>query len=210
MGIANSEVLLAVYDVEVVFVGLIYDMVLPQRVHEECLHQFLVIDGDGVDGIHKIAIVHHHLGRLLGEFFSYRIDDIDKTRIGQILDIVHHRGTAGLYFISQIADIGRLGTFDSQEIKQLLDFVKILQLYLLDKEDVDLGHHIHGLQEILGEIAMFQEEWVKTMMDIVVKVLERAHLGQNGLDDMLMVVQNLAQRIGTKAVAGLLVVEVSE
>ena len=88
--------------------------------------------------------------------------------------------------------------------------MKILQLYLLDKEDVDLGHHVHGLQEILGEIAMFQEEWVKTMMDIVVKVLERTYLGQNGLDDMLMVVQNLAQRIGTKVVARLQVEKLSE
>lgn len=47
-------------------------------------------------------------------------------------------------------------------------------------------------------------------MDIVVKVLERTYLGQNGLDDMLMVVQNLAQRIGTKVVARLQVEKLSE
>ena len=60
-GVGDAETHLVVDKITVVFVALIDEMVLPQRVDEEGLHDFLRAAGNGVDRIHQVGIVHHHL-----------------------------------------------------------------------------------------------------------------------------------------------------
>ena len=46
-----------------------------------------------INGVHQVGVVHHQFGRFLGKFLSLGINHIDKTRICQILNVIHHRGT---------------------------------------------------------------------------------------------------------------------
>ena len=101
-GIHNPESLFTVYQIDIVSYRLVHLMILPQTIHEECLHHILSVDVDGVDGIDQVGIVKHHLARLLRELFPQGVDDIDQTGVCQVFDVVHHRGTTGLNVISQL------------------------------------------------------------------------------------------------------------
>lgn len=47
-------------------------------------------------------------------------------------------------------------------------------------------------------------------MDVVLKIIERVDVGQYGLCDMLVVVQDLIERIGREVVSGLQVQKLAE
>ena len=47
---------------------------------------------------------------------------------------------------------------------------------------------------------MFIEERIETMMDVILEIAMRRHLRQNLLDDVLVVVQNLLQRVRTEMI----------
>jgi len=123
-------------------------VVFPQIVEEEGLQHMLLFDLYGIDAVYKAGVVHHHTGGLLGEFLVLGINHVDQSRIGQILDVVHHRGTRCLYVNCQLADVGRYRAIYSQQIEQFLYLGQILQLNLLQQQNVHLYHHVHGLQQI--------------------------------------------------------------
>ena len=83
-----------------------------------------------------------------------RINDVYEAGIGQILDIVHDGGPAGLYLVGKIADVGGLGAFYSQQIEKFLYLGEIFEFYLLDEENIHFGHHVHRFQQILGKVPM--------------------------------------------------------
>ena len=107
-----------------------------------------------------------------------------------------------MYLVRQIADIRRTLPFSGQQVEQLLDFCEVFQFNLLDEQNVYFRHHVHGLQQILREIAILQEERVEAMVDIVHEVFRRTGLWQDLLDDVFVIRENLVQRVGCKLVVG--------
>ena len=71
---------------------------------------------------------------------------------------------------------------------------------MLDEQDIHFRHHVHRLQQVLAVVAMFIEERIETMMDVILEIAMRRHLRQNLLDDVLVVVQNLLQRVRTEMI----------
>ena len=143
---------------------LVHLVVLPERVHQECLHHILLVHLARVDGVHQVGVVQHHFRRLLGERLALGVDDVDQSGVSQILDVVHHGGAARLYVYGQLTHIGCLGAIDGQFVEQALDFGEVFQLYLLDEQYVNLGHHVHRLQEVFGVVATLLEKRVETMV----------------------------------------------
>ena len=177
-------------------------VVFPQRVDEEGLHGILLVDADRIDGVHQVGVVKHDLRRLLGEVLTCRVDEVQQTGIGEVLDIVHHRGATGLYVLSELAHVRRLtGTTLGNLVEELLDLREILELYLLDEQDVNLCHHVHGLQQVLAVVAVLLEEGVEAVVDVVLKVAGGGYLRQYLLDDALVVAEDLLKRVGAEGVA---------
>ena len=108
-----------------------------------------------------------------------------------------------MYLVRQIADIRRTLPFCGQQVEQLLDFCEVFQFDLLDEQNVHLRHHVHGLQQILREIAILQEERVEAMVDVVHEVFRRTGLWQDLLDDVFVIHEYLVKRVRRKLVVGL-------
>ena len=108
MGIADAELTRAVDEIGLWFAALTDDMVFPHRVDEKGLHDRLLVDGNGIDGVHQVGVVHHNRRRLLGEFFAVGVNHIQQACVGKILRIVHHRCTAGVNLMRQLTDIRRM------------------------------------------------------------------------------------------------------
>ena len=189
---------MSVDNIIVVMSVLVHLMILPQRIHEECLHSRLLLHMNGVDGIQQIGVVEHHLRRLLGEVLAHRIDHVQQAGISQILDVIHDCSTRCLDILCQLADIGCLRTAVCQLLEQLLNLRQVFQLNLFNEQDVYLGHHIHGLQQVLAIVALFLEERVEAVVDIVLEIAVGRHLGQNLLDDALVVLQDFFERVGAE------------
>ena len=49
-------------------------------------------------------------------------------------------------------------------------------------QDVDFDHGVHRTQELLGEVAAFEEEGVVAVMEILLEVFPRSDFGKNALD----------------------------
>ena len=209
-GIANPEPQLVVDDVFAAMVALVDQMVLPHRVDEEGLHHVVLRRLYGIDGVHQVGVVQHHLGRLFREVLASGVDDVEQSGIGQILDVVHGRGATCPDVAGELRDVGRLVGIDSQEVEQLLDLCQIFQLYLLDEQDVHLGHHVHGFQQVFRVVAVLEEEGIEAMMQIVLKVKLRRSLGKNLPPDVLVALQNVVERVSWEVVARLEVEKLSE
>ena len=161
-------------------------MVLPQGIHEERFHNLLPPVLYGIYGIHQVGVVHYHLGGFLGKLLPYGIYDIDESCIGQILYVVHHGGTAGLYFLREVAYVRGFRALHGQQVEEFFYFSEILQFYLFDKQYVYLRHHVHRLQQILVEVAVLKEKRVETMMQILLEVFGWAYNRQDVLDYLFM------------------------
>lgn len=172
---------------------------LPERIDKEGLHHRLLIHRNRIDGIHQIGIVHHDLRRLLGKLLAVRIYHVEKTRIGQILGIVHYRSAAGINLMSQLTDIGRMNPVKRQQIEKFLYFGEVFQLNLLDEQDVHFRHHVHCLEQVFREVSVLKEERIEAMMQIVVEILDRTEFWQYLLYDVFVVVDNFFQAVGTEA-----------
>jgi len=201
-GVADFELALVVDDIGLWLGTLVDEMVFPHGVDEESLHQLLAVHLDGIDGIHEIGVVHHDAGRLLGKFHVGVVHDVEQACVGEVFDIVHHRGAAGIDLLSQLADVGCLESLYGEEIEKLLNLGEVFELYLLDEEDVDLYHHVHGLEKILGEVAVLKEERVEAVVEVFLKIRLGTYLGENLLGDMLVVVDNLVKGVGPEVGAG--------
>ena len=127
-------------------------MVFPHGVDKECFHHFLFVYLQGEDGVHQIRIVQHHLGWLFGELLIVWINHVDESCVCEILDVVHHRGTAGLYPFSQLTDVGRLGSPYSQLVEESLYLSEVLQFYLFD----ETGLAYEGNYDLCGESCFFE------------------------------------------------------
>lgn len=64
----------------------------PEGILKSGLEDIRLLHAVGIDGVHQIAVVHHHAGRFLGESFAGRVDQIDETCVGEVFDVVHHGG----------------------------------------------------------------------------------------------------------------------
>ena len=62
------------------------------RVYKESVQHILFFHLYGVDGVHQVGVVQHNLRGLFRKLFPFGIDQVDQPCIGQILDVVHHRG----------------------------------------------------------------------------------------------------------------------
>ena len=186
-------------------------MVFPQRIDKEGLHGLLPVHLDGVDGVHQVGVVEHDLRGLLGEVFIDGIDEVRQSGVGEVLDVVHHRGAAGLDVVGELAHVGCFRrTVLGNHIEELLDLREILQFNLLDEQDVHLGHHVHRLQQILAVVALLLEEGIETVVDIVLEVFVGRHLGQDLPGDALVVGEDLFEGVGAEGVVGQQVDELSE
>ena len=211
LGICNPEFHLAIYEVVVVTTTSIDLVVFPQHIHEKGLHRLLAVNLYGIDGVEQVGIVKHHFRRLLREILTKRINQIQQACVGEILDVVHHGSTAGLDVVSQLAHIRRLlrAVFGNL-VEELLDLRQILQLYLLDKQDIHLGHHVHRLQEVLAVVAVLLEEWIESVVDIVLKIAIGRHLRQDLAGNVLVIVENFLKRIGAEIVTRQQIDELAE
>jgi hypothetical protein len=95
----------------------------------------------------------------------------------------------------KLTDIRSLGTSFCQLIEQLLDPGEIFQFYLLNQQDIHLSHHVHRLQQVLAVIAVFLEERIEAMMDIILEISAGGYFRKNVLNDVLMVMEYLIKRI---------------
>ena len=207
----NAELQFLVDEIVVVSATGVHLVVFPQRIDEEGLHSLLLVHLDGVDGVHQVGVVEHDLRGLLGEVFIDRIDEVRQSGVGEVFDVVHHRGAAGLDVVGELAHVGRLRrTVLGNHIEELLDLREIFQFDLLDEQDVHLGHHVHRLQQVLAVVALLLEEGIEAVVDIVLEVFVGRHLGQDLLDDALVVGENLVEGVGTERVACQQVDELTE
>ena len=152
----------------------------------------------------------HYLRRLSGEILADGINDIDKPGVCKILNIVHDSGTARFYVYRMLTDVWCFRTVNSQLVKQLLYFCKVFQFYLLDEKDIHLRHHVHGLQQILREIALLKKERIEAMMNVRLEILNRTDMRQNFLDDVLMVTEDFIKCVRPEVVASLQIQKLSE
>ena len=91
--------------------------------------------------------MHHYLRRLLGEFFSFRIDHIDESCVCQILDVIHYCGAGGLYVVCQLADIRRFRSILAEKLETVIsrsdqntrprDYYDVYILTKLQAENID-------------------------------------------------------------------------
>ena len=128
---AYSEMQLSIHQERGALFPLVQFVVFPQVVQEESLQHILLLHFDGIDAVHQAGVVHHDACRLLGKLVTLGIDHVDESCIGQILDVVHDGGTRRLYVMSQLADIGRNGAINGQQVEEFLDFGEVFQFNLL-------------------------------------------------------------------------------
>ena len=209
-GVDDDEPETTVYLVGGVVARLVHLVVLPKGIDEEGLHHVLLLHLARIDGVHQVGVVKHHLGRLLRERLPQWVDHVDQAGVGQVFDVVHHRGTARVDVDGQLAHVGRLGPIYGHLVEQPLDAGEVFQLYLLDEKDVYLGHHVHRLEKVLRIVATLLEKRIETMVQVVLEVFLGACLRKDRLDDVLMVGENLLKSVRAEVVARLKVEKLAE
>ena len=198
----DAELQLLVDEVVVVSAPGVHLVVFPKRVDEEGLHRLLLLHLDGVDGVHEVGVVEHDLRGLLGEVLADGIDEVCQAGVGQVLDVVHDGGTAGLDVVGELAHVGCLRrTVLGNHVEELLNLREVFELDLLDEQDVYLSHHVHRLQQVLAIVALLLEEGVEAVVDVVLEVSVGRHLGQDLLDDALVVGEDLVEGVGAEGIA---------
>ena len=183
----------------------------PEGVLEEGLVEVDGLHAVGVDGVHEVGVVHHDACGLLGEVLVGVVDHVDESRVGEVLDVVHDGGARGLDVGGELADVGRGGAVYGEHVEELLELGEVLELDLLDEQDVDLNHHVHGLEEVLAEVAALEEEGVEAVVEVG---LEEALEGVDDVEhlggDALVAGDDLLEGAGREVAAGLEVEELAE
>ena len=186
-------------------------MTRPQGVLEERLVEVDRLHAVGIDGMHQIGVVHHDASGLLGEVLVGVVHHVDEPRIGKVLDIVHDGGSGGLDVCSQLADVGRRGAVYGKHVEELLELGQVFEFDLLDEQDVDLDHHVHGLEQVLAEIASFEEEGIEAVVKVA---LEEALKGIDDVEHLgryaLVVAHDLLEGAGREVTPCLEVEELTE
>lgn len=187
--IADVDFDIAVDAVESVPASLVDGVVSPEGVDEIGLHDVLLGDGRRVDGVDEIRIVEENRRGFLGEAFVFFVNKVDESGFFEILEVVHHRCTRSADLFGESTHVGRGVLADGEQIEELLDALEVFELDLLDEQDVDFDHGVHRTQELLGEVAAFEEEGVVAVVEILLEVLPGAHLGEDGLENALVVLE---------------------
>ena len=196
--VAHLNVRVVVDTVDAVALSFVDRVVTPQGVDKESLHDGLLCNLWGIDGIEQVGIVEEHGGRLLGETLVFFVDEVDQTGFFEILQIVHHRGARSTDFFGKTAHVGSRGVAHSKEIEQFLDALEIFELDLFDEEDVDFDHRIHRTEKLLCEVTTFEEERIVAVVEILLEVFPRTHLRQDALEDRLVVFEQFLEGIGAE------------
>ena len=76
--VAHLNVGVVVDAVDAVALSFVDRVVTPQGVDKESLHDGLLCNLWGIDGIEQVGIVEEHGGRLLGETLVFFVDEVDK------------------------------------------------------------------------------------------------------------------------------------
>ena len=63
------------------------------------------------------------------------------------------------------------------------------------EQEVYLYHVVHGFEQRLREVVIFQEEGVIAVLQIILEVLPRMHAGQDKAQNSLMIGQQLVERV---------------
>ena len=196
--IAHLDVGVLIDTIEAVALPFVDGVVTPEGIDKETLHDGLLGNLWGVDRIEQIGIVEEDRCGLLGEVFSFFIDKIDQTCFFKILEIVHHRGARCADFFGKAADVGSGGVVHSEEVEQFLDALEIFEFDLLDEQDVDFDHCVHGAQKLLCEVAALQEEGIVSVMEVLLEILPGSYFGEDALEDRLVVFEELLESVGTE------------
>ena len=100
---------------------------------------------------------------------------------------------------------------EGEHVEELLELGEVLELDLLDEQDVDLDHHVHGLEEVLAEVAALEEEGVEAVVEVG---LEEALEGVDDVEhlggDALVAGDDLLEGAGREVAACLEVEELAE
>ena len=192
----DTDAVLGIDDEVAGLVAYVYDVTAPEGVLEEGFRLLLRCHLMGQDGVHEVGVVHHDAHGLLRAALAEAVEDVDEPGIGQVLDVVDHRGATGLYVGGQLADVGYLVAVDGKQVEKLLYLRKVFQLDLLDEQYIDLYHHVHGLHQVLREIALLEEEGVVAVVEVGMEVLQGVHLPTDVGRYGSVVFQNVVQRMG--------------
>ncbi len=201
--IAHVNLDVPVDAVESVSTPFVDGVVAPERIDEVGLHDILLGDGRRVDGVDEIRVVEQYGGGFLGEALVFLINKVDESGFFEILEIVHHRGARSADLFGESTHVGRGVLADGKQIEELLDALEVFELDLLDEQDVDFDHGVHRPQELLGEVAAFEEEGVVAVVEILLEILPRAHLGEDGFENALVVLEEFFEGVGTEIFSGL-------
>ena len=202
LGIHYPELAFLVDEETAIARACIHFMILPHRIDKERLHCLLLIHLDRVDGVHQVGVVEHDLGGLFGEVLSGGVDKIQQSGVREVLDVVHHRGATRFDILCQFADVRGLGgSLFSNLIKEFLDFREVFQFDLFDEQNVDLGHHVHRLQQVFAVVAVLLEEGVEAMMDVILKIAVGRHFRENLTGNLFMMPDDVVEGVRLEVVA---------
>ena len=208
--IADVNLDIAVDAVESVSAPLVDGVVAPEGVDEIGLHDVLLGDGRRVDGVDEIRVVKENRRGFLGETLVFLVNEVDESSFFEILEIVHHGGARSADLFGESTHVGRGVLADGEQIEELLDALEVFELDLLDEQDVDFDHGVHRTQELLGEVAAFEEEGVVAVVEILLKILPGSHLGEDGLENALVVLEEFFEGVGAEVFSGLEIDEFAE
>ena len=69
---------------------------------------------------------------------------------------------------------------------------------MFDKQDIYFYHHVHGLEQIFREIAFLEEEGVEAVMEVVLKIIQRADFGKHPFGYLFVAAQYLFECVVTE------------
>ena len=71
--VADTELQMIVNNIEIISPTLIDFMIFPKRIDKESLHSILLLNLNGIDGIHQVGVMKHDFGWFLRKLLSNRI-----------------------------------------------------------------------------------------------------------------------------------------
>ena len=66
---------------------------------------------------------------------------------------------------------------------------------MFDQQDIHFYHHVHCFQQILREITFFKEERVETMMQVILKIIQRSYFGKYSFGYLFMCTEDFFEAV---------------
>jgi len=89
------------------------------------------------------------------------------------------------------------------QVEQAAQFRQVALLDLADVEHVDLEGHVHHLEQVLGIVALLEEEGVEAVMKVVVEILAGVDLVADVAGDEMAITHEHIEAEGLQVEAGL-------